>query len=467
MSQAPILLWFRRDLRLADHPALYEAAKSGRAIIPVFLLDEVLEAQGAAPKFRIGLSVEALAKSLENIGSKLILRRGTALNVLRQLVEETGASSVWWSRLYDPTSRTRDEAVKAGLKEDGLDARSFPGHVLFEPWSVETGQGGFYRVYTPFWKAVRARNVGAALPVPSKIEAPDSWPGSDALEKWHLGAEMRRGVEIVAPYQAVGEDAARTRLDSFIEEKIGQYKETRDFPAVDGTSRLSENLTYGEISPRLCWLAGQRARDVGQQGAEKFLMEIAWREFAYHLVYHTPHIVSESWRSEWQNFPWKNAMPEAWHKARTGIPIVDAGLREMFVTGTMHNRVRMIVASYLTKHLMTDWRVGARWFEDCLADWDPASNALGWQWVAGAGPDASPYFRIFNPVTQAKKFDPKGEYRDMWLAEGKSKPMQTALSYFEAIPKSWRMGPDDPYPNAPPLAEGRERALAAYQAWKS
>ena len=466
MDNRPIILWFRRDLRLSDHPALREAAATGRALIPVFILDEVVEDHGAAPKLRLGLAVEAFGKSLEGSGSRLVLRRGPALATLRALIEETGAGAVWWTRLYDGASRKRDEGVKSALKADGLDARSFPGHVLFEPWTVETGQGGFYKVYTPYWKAVRSVDVGEALSAPGKISAPETWPKSDCLADWKLDAEMRAGASIVAKHQSVGEEAARGRLGAFIAHKVGDYADGRDFPAREVTSGLSENLTYGEISARSCWHAGLRARDEGKAGAETFLKELCWREFAYHLVHHTPHMETENWRTEWTEFPWKHQAPHIWLRGRTGVQMVDAGLREMYVTGTMHNRVRMIVASYLTKHLLVHWRAGQRWFEDCLTDWDPASNAMGWQWVAGSGPDASPYFRVFNPETQAEKFDPDGAYRRKWLAEGQRNPPESALSYFEAIPKHWDMSPEDAYPTQPDLSVGRQKALDAYERWK-
>jgi deoxyribodipyrimidine photo-lyase len=468
---SPVLLWFRRDLRLADHPALHTAAETGRPVIPVFLLDEVVERHGAAPKWRLGLGVEHLAARLEAIGTRLVLRKGDALPTLRALVKATGAGAVWWTRLYDPDARKRDEAVKAGLRADGIEARSFPGHLLFEPWTVETGQGGFYRVHTPFWNAVKNRDPGRQLPAPSMLTVPAAWPDSDEIAAWDMGAAMRRGARVVAEHINVGEEAARGRLAAFIGQKIADYAEARDFPAEDGTSQLSENLTYGEISTRACWHAGMRAREVGKRGAETFLKELVWREFAYHLIHHTPHIVAESWRAEWRDFPWnreeRRARVRAWKRGRTGIEFVDAAMREMYVTGKMHNRGRMIVASYLTKHLITDWRIGLKWFEDCLIDWDPASNALGWQWSAGSGPDAAPYFRVFNPETQAAKFDADSRYRRKWIAEGQGRPPSTALAYFEAIPKGWLMTPADPYPEsvvAP--AEGRKRALAVYEEWK-
>jgi len=468
---SPILLWFRRDLRLSDHPALAAAAATGRPVIPVFLLDEVVETLGAAPKWRLGLGVEHFAGRLAGIGSRLVLRRGRALDALRALAAETGAGAVWWTRLYDPAARTRDEAAKAGLKALGLEARSFPGHVLHEPWAVETGQGGFYRVYTPYWRAVRDRDPGGPLPAPARLAAPASWPESDDLAAWRLGAAMRRGAAVVARHVNVGEDAAQARLAEFVARRIDRYAEARDFPAERGTSRLSENLACGEISVRACWHAGRRALEEGKAGAETFLKELVWRDFAWHLVYHTPHIIERNWREEWEGFPWNedDGRPEvvSWKRGRTGVEFVDAAMREMYVTGTMHNRARMIVASYLTKNLMTHWRIGQKWFEDCLIDWDPASNAMGWQWTAGSGPDAAPYFRVFNPETQAERFDPGRRYRRAWIAEGQPAPPETALSYFDAIPRNWGMTPADPYP-APVVdaAEGRRRALAAYGSWK-
>ena len=468
MRKPPVIMWFRRDLRLGDHQALTAACNSGHPVIPVFIHDEVVESHGAAPKFRLGLSVADLAGVLKDKGSRLILRRGKALDVLRDLIAETGAGAVYWSRLYDPDSKARDMAVKSALKENSVDAQSFAGHVLFEPWTVETKTGGFYKVFTPMWKAVRGRDLAGTLPTPGKIPAPDSWPKSDDLDDWQMGAAMRRGADVLRPHCTVGETAASHRLGAFIAHRVGDYAKTRDLPGVDGTSRLSENLTYGEISPRACWHAGWRALHDGKSDAEIFLKELVWREFAYHLVHHTPRITSANWKEDWNAFPWNTderlAEVKAWKQGRTGIQFVDAALREMYVTGTMHNRGRMIVASYLTKHLMCDWKIGMRWFEDGLIDWDPASNAMGWQWSAGSGPDATPYFRVFNPVTQLDKFDKDRAYAKRWLAEPYDTPRKTALSYFDAIPQRWNMAPNDAYPDPiVPVDEGRQRALSAYE----
>lgn len=470
MTDKPLLLWFRRDLRLADQPMVQAAAASGRPLIPVFILDPETEAIGAAARWRLGLAIAEFARQLQALGSRLILRRGAAAEVLADLIRETGAEGVRWSRLYDPATRGRDIAVKAGLKARGLQAVSHPGFLLHEPWAVETGEGGFYRVYTPFWKAVRNREIAPVLPTPKALRPPEVWPGSDRLEDWQLGAAMRRGAAVCLPFQAVGEQAAQQRLAGFLAQKVGAYREARDFPGEDATSRLSENLTYGEISPRQIWHGGWRALQEGAAGAEHFLKELVWREFAWHLLHHTPHMATANWRDSWDGFPWRddNADAERWRRGLTGEPFVDAAMREMYVTGTMHNRARMIAASYLTKHLMTDWRVGLDWFADCLTDWDPAANAMGWQWVAGSGPDAAPYFRIFNPAGQAEKFDSSGAYRHRFIAEGQRHPHRDALAYFQAVPQSWQIAPDRPYPKpVVALAEGRARALAAYAARKA
>ena len=468
MSSSPVLVWFRRDLRLSDHAGLSAACGGHRPVIPVFIHDASVESLGAAPKWRLGLGLAQLSETLAQKGSRLILRKGEALDVLKALVQETGAGAVYWSRLYDPQAVKRDIEVKSALRDAGLEAKSFGGHLMFEPWTVETKTGGFYKVYTPFWKSVRNQDVPEPRPEPSRIPAPDTWPASDELAAWALGAAMRRGADVVRPFVRLGEGAAQSRLGAFIAHKVADYDSARDLPAVDGTSGLSENLALGEISPHQCWHAGARALEEGKAGAETFLKELVWREFAYHLMHHTPRILDGNWKEDWDAFAWNSdaSAPKvvAWTRGRTGIQFVDAAMREMYVTGRMHNRGRMIVASYLTKHLLTHWKIGQKWFEDCLIDWDPASNAMGWQWSAGSGPDATPYFRVFNPVTQLDKFDPKRTYVSRWIAEGRKRPHDDALAYFDAIPKSWDMAPDDRYPDPiVPADEGRKVALNAYE----
>ncbi|MBE9638099.1 cryptochrome/photolyase family protein [Salipiger mangrovisoli] len=465
---SPTLLWIRRDLRLSDHAALSAAVARGGPVIPVFVRDHTVDALGAAPKWRLEQGLEAFIAALEEKGSRLILRAGPAREVIPELVRETGAGAVYWQRAYDPASVARDTDVKSDLRAAEIAAESFSGHLLFEPWSVETKQGAYYKVYSPYWRAVKDREVAAPVAAPAKIPVPRDWPESAALADWHLGAAMNRGATVLSGHVLPGEAAAQARLGTFMRDGVAEYGERRDRLDQQGTSRMSEYLSLGEISPARCWHAGLRAQAEGKAGAGKFLSELAWREFAYHLMWHTPHILEENWREEWRAFPWKEDRRlrevRLWEQARTGMAVVDAALREMYVTGYMHNRARMIVASYLTKHLMVHWRIGQAWFDDCLIDWDPAANAMGWQWVAGCGPDAAPYFRVFNPETQAEKFDPEGAYRRTWIAEGQAQPPQSALDYFAAVPRSWQLDPAAEYP-APVVSaqEGRAAALAAYE----
>ena len=465
----PTILWLRRDLRLGDHPGWTVAVEAG-PVIPVFIRDPLFdEMTGAAATWRMGRALETLGQTLVSRGSALILRTGEAQDCLADLIRETGATRVVWSRAYDSRSIARDTHIKTWLRGIEVEPVSVNAHLLHEPWTVETGTGGYYKVYTPFWKAVRGRDVPSALPEPSDLCPPNLWPRSENLETWQMGLALHRGAAILERHVCVGERAAHDRLERFIEGSIHRYASGRDFMGQTATSRLSENLTYGEISPRQAWHAGFQATVTHGAEAETFLKELVWREFAYHLLYHTPRIETENWRAEWNSFPWlgENAGAERWKRGISGIEIIDAAMRELYVTGYMHNRTRMLTASLLTKHLMTHWTIGEAWFRDCLVDWDVAANAMGWQWAAGCGPDAAPYFRVFNPATQAEKFDPDRAYRDRWLAEGRSDPHADALSYFEAVPKSWGLSVDDPYP-APvvDLAVGRQRALDAYAARK-
>ena len=464
----PTILWFRRDLRLQDHTALTAAIARGGPVIAVFICDAQVESLGAAPKWRLGLGIEALQSALEAKGNRLILRRGSAFEELKALVAETGAQTVYWQRAYDPTSQERDAAVKAALLELGVEAQSFKGHLLFEPWTVQTKVGGFFKVYTPMWNSVRGRDVPAPLPEPAIVTAPEAFPASDNLADWRLGRQMQRGGAIVAGYARVGAAKAMARLEEFTNGGLRDYRANRDIPGEDGTSKLAENLALGEITPAQCWHVGQAELERGNPGAETFLKELVWREFAYHLLHHTPQILNQNWKPAWDAFPWSEDSNTrnftAWKMGQTGLEFIDAAMRELYVTGTMHNRGRMIVASYLTKHLMTHWRLGQAWFEDCLIDWDPASNAMGWQWAAGSGPDAAPYFRVFNPESQIEKFDADCRYRHRWIAEGQQAPPDTALQFYAASPVSWNLSPKTPYPQPIVTAkEGREIALSYYQ----
>ena len=436
----------------------------------------MLDALGAAPRFRFGRGLSQFQTSLKQLGSALVLRRGEGLSTLQCLVAETGATALYWNRQYDPGGIDRDRRIKKQLSDSGLEVRSFMGNLLLEPWQVKTGSGGHYRVYSPFWRALSQQDIAPPFPAPTHLRPPVQWPQSDALGTWQLDRPMQRGAEVVAPHLRVGEAAAQVQLATFLEEKLPNYADHRDLPAQPATSGLSEPLAYGEVSARDIW--HQTALRTGGEVANKFLKELAWRDFAWHLTYHDPHILTRPWRPDWQSFPWNDDAEHpnfvAWSQGRTGVPLVDAGMRELFVTGKMHNRVRMVAASYLTKHLGMDWRLGQRWFGDTLVDWDPASNAMGWQWVAGCGPDAAPYFRVFNPERQRAQFDPKDRYVRRWLAEPgagpapERAPSAAALSYFDAVPRRWCLSPQQPYPKAPivDLALGRQSALDTYSRFK-
>ncbi len=467
---APTILWIRKEFRLADNPALNEALSGDEPVIPVFILDEATrDAYGAAPLWRLGEAIASFSKALESKGQRLILRSGEALEVLRALIAETGAERVIWGRHYDKPARERDTSVKAALKEDGIEAVSVCAHLLFEPWTIETKTGGPYRVYSPFKRACfeREDEIGEPLPAPDDLAAPDTWPESESLSDWALGAAMNRGGEVVARYANVGEAAALERLEEFVP-IVAEYDEGRNALGITGTSRLSENYAWGEISTRTAWhrIRSYMARSSKpDDGPIVYLQELLWREFAYHLLFHYPDLATENWREDWNAFPWRenNDDAERWRRGMTGVAGVDAAMRELYATGYMHNRMRMLTASFLTKHLMVDWRVGEAWFRECLTDFDPASNAMGWQWVAGSGPDATPFFRIFNPETQVEKFDKGNRYASRWL-DGES---EDAQNFFAAIPRSWEMSADDARPDPViGLKEGRERALEAYKEMK-
>jgi deoxyribodipyrimidine photo-lyase len=422
--EAPVIVWFRQDLRLADNPALTAAVDTGRPIIPVYILDSTpgVRQPGGAGLWWLDKSLAALGEALETLGSKLVLRKGEALAVLVDLVRETGAGAVYWNRLYDGGAVERDKAVKAELAAAGVDARSFNAALLNEPWQVATGSGGPFKVFTPYWRAVRAGTAPAApLPAPKRLTPPAVWPESERLGAWRLHPR--------APDWSVGfgdwrpgEAGAADQLQAFLDGAVDGYGEARDLPAIAGTSRLSPHLAFGEIGPRQIWAAAQGAAARGaasEAAVEAYLRELGWREFNYHLLYHQPRITRENVNRKFDGFAWRRD-PEAlesWRRGQTGYPIVDAGMRELWTTGWMHNRVRMIVASFLVKHLLVDWREGEAWFWDTLVDADIANNVCNWQWVAGSGADAAPYFRIFNPILQAERFDPDGAYVRRWVPE--------------------------------------------------
>jgi deoxyribodipyrimidine photo-lyase len=470
------VVWFRQDLRLADNPAFAGAVASSRPIIPLYVLDETAPRLGGASLWWLDKSLASLDASLRALGSRLILRQGDPVHQIGEVIAGTGAEAVVWNRLYDKHSVARDSALKSDLRSDGVEAQSFDGGLLVEPWTVKSGSGDPYKVFTPFWRAARAVYAERpAFPAPDRLASPPAWPGSDTLADWGLHPtrpDWSTGFDVWTP----GEGGALAMLDLFLGGAAKTYAEARNLPGVEGTSRLSPHLHFGEVGPRQVWRAVQTATEAGRvpfDQAAKFLAELGWREFNHHLLFHWPDLPTANFKPEFDRFIWRDdpAGLEAWQTGGTGYPIVDAGMRELWTTGFMHNRVRMIVASFLIKHLMIDWREGEAWFRDTLVDADIAQNAANWQWVAGSGADASPWFRIFNPITQGEKFDPDGVYVRRWCPELAKLPNDVLHQPWTAsegrlVAAGVRLGHTYPRPIIEHSA-ARTRALDAYAAVKA
>jgi deoxyribodipyrimidine photo-lyase len=423
-SQRPTIVWFRDDLRLEDHPALLAACAQGAPVIPVFLWSPGEEdwPPGAAGRWWLHQSLTSLSNELARSGSRLIVRRGPSLEAFQSLVAETRASAVFWNRCFEPASVKRDAAVETALAGQGIETRSFPGDLLHEPPEVKTQSGGPYQVFTPFWNACRQLPPAQPHPAPAGIAAPGRWPESIPLQELELEPAIDWADGLRKTWKP-GFAGAGEALAEFLADAVSHYPEHRDRPDLRGSSRLSAHLHFGEVSVRKVWHAAQEAAKKRggktQPAAASFLRQLGWRDFARHLLFHFPHTVDQPLRSEFERFPWKadSRLLRAWQRGKTGYPIVDAGMRELWTTGWMHNRARMIAASFLVKDLLIPWQQGAEWFWDTLVDADLANNTLGWQWTAGCGADAAPFFRIFNPVLQGKKFDPQGGYVRRWVPE--------------------------------------------------
>ena len=420
MSAPVTIVWFRQDLRLTDNPALHAAAARGGVVVPVYIDSEEEEGAwtaGGATRWWRHHALASLQSSLQALGSRLLLRRGPALVELTELAAGLGADAIYWNRRYEPAARARDTQVKESLRAAGLLAESRNGSLLAEPWELRTQGGGPFQVFTPFWRKLLATiEPPTPRPAPTALPAPQAWPGSLSLDAMGYLPTIRWDAGLAQHWQP-GEAGAARQLEQFVASWLRDYAGTRDLPAKPGTSRLSPYLHHGEVSPRQVWHS-VLADNPGERGG-KYLAELVWREFSYHLLHHFPHTPGAPLRPQYAAFPWREdaRLLTAWQRGRTGVPLVDAGMRELWHTGWMHNRVRMICASYLVKNLLQPWQAGARWFWDTLVDADLAANTQGWQWTAGCGADAAPFFRIFNPVTQGERFDPQGAYLRRWLPE--------------------------------------------------
>ena len=450
-SERPSIVWLRDDLRLADNPALDAAVARGGPVVVVYLLDEVsrgIRPLGGAVKWWLHHSLASLGADIAARGGTLTLRRGDAATEIARIVAETDAAAVFWNRRYG-RARDIDAALKSSLREAGVEVQSFRANLLFEPWTVTTQEGNPYRVFTQFWKTCLEQGVAR-----DPLDAPDSIRPfdvrSDDLGDWGLLPTKPDWAGGLREHCRPGEDNAHERLEGFVDDVLESYNR-RDEPGFEATSGLSPHLRFGEISPLQIWHRLHGTLGAGAKAnAAGFLREVGWREFNWNILYHFPELHERNYRSAFDAFPWADT-PEweidAWRHGTTGVPLVDAGMRELWETGTMHNRVRMVTASFLIKNLLVDWRVGEAWFWDTLVDADEASNPGNWQWVAGSGADAAPYFRVFNPVLQAQKFDKQGRYLHRWLPE---------LATGE-------------YPPEPivDLAKSRKDALAAYDTMKA
>ena len=473
---SPVLVWFRDDLRVDDNPALRAAAETGAQVLTLYCLDEEAgRPPGGASRWWLHHALARLAEALEGLGVPLVLRSGDAQHEVLTLAETIGAEAVVWNRRYTADGIAQDTAIKTALKDKGFEARSFNAHLLYEPWTVQTGSGGPYRVFTPFSRAARASGQPPKpVPAPTSITGycgPVETLSLDDLALLPTRPDWAGGLrETWTP----GPLGARVNLDTFLASKLATYPDDRNVPGIEATTRLSPHLRFGEISPREVWHAAEVA-DAPRDSIFKFHQELLWREFSYHLLYHYPDLPTANHQPKFDSFPWADTSGgdgaehlAAWQKGQTGYPIVDAGMRELWHTGWMHNRVRMIVGSFLVKHLLIDWRAGENWFWDTLVDADPANNTASWQWVAGSGADAAPYFRIFNPVLQGEKFDGDGAYTRRWVPEVARLPKKYLHKPWEApasVLAEAGMTLGSTYPR--PIVDHKQARDRALQAFKS
>lgn len=463
------LFWFKQDLRCQDNPALTLACRNNQKIIPLYIKEShPALPMGAAQKWWLHHSLVSLKNSLQQVNLDLNFREGDPLTILEKVITENQVSSVYWNRSYEPMHSARDQIIKTELKSLGIDVISCNGSLLNEPWDVLNQSGGYFKVFTPYWRqCLRQMKVRPLMEI---SKWPDNQPiASLSLDQFDLLPKNPDWAINFSKFWQPGETGARNNLHLFLSEHLHGYKELRNIPSIQGTSRLSPHLHFGEISPQQIWMAVQQAKQqplCDIESAENFLSEIGWREFSFQLLYHYPKLMDTNFKRQFDRFPWQDNEPalKMWQRGLTGYPIVDAGMRELWQTGYMHNRVRMIVASFLIKHLMIDWRKGAAWFWDTLLDADLANNSASWQWVAGSGADAAPYYRIFNPVLQGEKFDPSGEYVKHWIPELTPVPNKWIHKPWEAPGNvsGIVLGVDYPHPIVEHTV-ARQAALSGYQ----
>ena len=466
-----VLVWFRQDLRLADNPALHAAVRSGLPVVPVFIWapEEDPPSPGAASQWWLHQSLLRLDESLHTKGSRLIIRRGPSAESLLDLATRYNVHRVLYSRVNEPAALKHEPLLRKKLEPSGIALESFNSSLLFEPGSIRTTSGSFFQVFTPFWNALWNQRGELRSPVkaPAAIPAPARWPQSLTVSDLQLEPKIDWAAGIRAVWTP-GEESAQVALRSFARTPVENYAADRDRTDHDGTSRLSPHLHFGEVSPIQIWHAAS-----AKPHSESYLRQLAWREFAYHLLSEHPHTLSEPFNPQFRHFPWRsNARRlKAWQQGRTGYPFVDAAMRQLWTTGWMHNRARLVVASFLVKHLLIPWQQGAAWFLDTLVDADLANNTMGWQWVAGCGVDAAPYFRIFNPIVQGEKFDPDGQYVRRWIPELRDVPTEWIHQPWAAPPlilsaAGITLGRNYPLPLVD-HAEARAAALSALEEMKS
>jgi deoxyribodipyrimidine photo-lyase len=468
----PVILWFRQDLRLSDNPALNAAVKSAAPVLPVFVQDDVSagdRAMGAASRWWLHQSLAALDRSLSG---HLRFFSGDANEIVPRLANEIDAKLVFWNRCYEPWRRDSDEVVRETLRRNGRQVRSFNASLLFEPPAVLKADRTPYKVFTPFFRKGCLEN---GPPPRDVVDAPSAlplyrYPGQTSLNDLALQPKVRWYDEMQRTWTP-GEQGGRTRLEEFLGNGLKGYKDGRNYPAKANVSRLSPHLHFGEVSPHQIWKAIGSIDDktVSPEDREHFRSELGWREFSHNLLYHVPELPTENLQRKFNRFPWRDdpVALQKWQQGMTGYPIIDAGMRELWHTGYMHNRVRMIVGSFLVKNLLLHWHHGERWFWDTLVDADLANNSASWQWIAGCGADAAPFFRIFNPVTQGRKFDPDGAYTRQFVPELAALPDKYLHAPWEAPDELLRgagvtLGKQYPEPMID-LQESRERALAAFR----